>query len=104
MTKKTTKKTSKKEESTKPVEQEKKMPEAKVGDYTFMLNTDEVLSLIQILAFSKDLFMQMSINAATAQDQKGQITYAARSELSAMLYSKFREIASIGEPSSRELH
>jgi hypothetical protein len=82
----------------------KKMPPINEGDSTFVLEADEVNSLIQILAFSKELFLQMSINAANIQDEKTRVVFAARSELSGMLYRKFREIASIGEPTSRELH
>jgi hypothetical protein len=82
----------------------KSLPAVNSGESTFVLNSDEVSSLVQILAFSKELFMQMSINAADSKDEKSQIIFAARSELSSMLYRKFREIASIGEPTSRELH
>jgi hypothetical protein len=80
------------------------MPPVNDGHYTLVMSIDEVVSMIQILAFSKELFSQMAINAAETKDTKGQAVFTARSELSAILFSRIRALTGIGEPSSRELH
>lgn len=81
-----------------------KMPPINDGHYTLVMSIDEVVSMIQILAFSKELFNQMAVNAADSKDQKSQAVFTARSELSAILFSRIRALTGIGEPSSRELH
>jgi hypothetical protein len=65
---------------------------------------NEVYSMVQILGFSRDVFKQMSLNCAVDGDKKSEEVYAARSELSQILFEKMRSIASIGEPTSRALH
>lgn len=79
-------------------------PPVDEGEFTFVLSADEVLAIVQILAFSKDVFAKMSANSEKDGDINAAKTYATRSELSGLLYEKFRENASIGEPTSRNLH
>lgn len=74
------------------------------GDYSVVLSSDEVVSLIQILSFSKGVFQQMATQRQVDGDDKSSQVYASRSKLSTLLYEKFRDIAGIGEPLSRELH
>ena len=96
---KSQKKTKKLEEKVADTRQE-----VKPGQHLFVMSDEEVFSLVQILAFSKDIFKQMSLNCAKDGDAKAEGIYAARSELSEILFDKIRTIASIGEPTSRALH
>ena len=74
------------------------------GNFTIVLSVDEMFSLVQILGFSKEIFERMALN----YDKDGQLesakVYAARSELSMILFKKFRAVAGIGEPTSRDVH
>ena len=79
-------------------------PEVKSNEHLFVMSTEEIFSLVQILAFSKDIFKQMSINVGIEGDLKGQEAFAARSELSAILLKKVSDIVNLGEPTSRDLH
>lgn len=99
VTKKKTKKT-----ASKPVEETKVLPQVREGDLTFVMSRDEVYSLVQILGFSRDVFKQMSLNCGLEGDKQAEEAYAARSELSLILFNKIRQIASIGEPTSRAFH
>jgi len=97
------KKTTKKK-ATSEQPPEKQLPTVVEGDLTFVLTRDEVFSLIQILSFSRDVFKQMSLDRAVEGDVKSEAAYAARSQLSELLFTKIRQIASIGEPTSRAFH
>ena len=88
----------------KTTEQQPPKPPVREGEFTFVLSTEEVLAVVQILAFSKDTFTAMSSNAQKEGNVKASEVFAARSELSGLLYDKFRDVASIGEPTSRHLH
>jgi hypothetical protein len=68
------------------------------------MSSEELFSIIQILSFSKDIFHQMSLNCIKEGDDKTGQVYEARSSLSLILYSKFKTLANIGEPTSREVH
>lgn len=103
MATKKTKAKPKKKTPTK-IEELRALPEAKPGDYTLVMTSNEVFSLIQILGICRDIFKQMSLNCAIEGDIKGEAAYSARSEASDILFSKIRQIASIGEPTSRALH
>jgi hypothetical protein len=95
----------KKTTQTKSEEQPKKvLPPLGPDEYTFIMSANEVYSLVQVLSFSRDIFKQMSLNCAVEGDAKGEAAYAARSELSEILFTKLRTIASIGEPTSRAFH
>jgi hypothetical protein len=84
--------------------EKKSLPDIKPGEHTFVMNNDEIFSLVQILSFSRDIFKQMSLNCGVEGDTESEAAFAARSELSDILFGKIRKIASIGEPTSRELH
>lgn len=88
----------------KKTEELKPKQEVKANEHLFVMTNDEVFSLVQILSFSRDVFKQMSMNCAIEGDIKAETVYAARSELSNILYEKIRTLASIGEPTSRALH
>lgn len=98
-----TKKTTKTKKSPIVVEQPK-LPTIKHGEYTFVLSEEELFSLAQILSFSRDVFKQMSLDRGVAGDGQAEAIFAARSELSSILFHKMKLIANIGEPTSRELH
>ncbi len=75
------------------------------GDnFSVVMTVDEMFSLVQILSFSKDIFERMSKNCHKDGDIKSSDVYSARSQLSMLLYKKFKDIAGIGEPTSREVH
>ena len=86
----------------------KKVKEAKPpvqnDEYSVVMTNDEVSAIIQILGFSKEVFEQMALNALKDKDETTSKIYSARSQLSLMLYSKFKDILKIGEPTSREIH
>ena len=103
-TKKTKTKKTTKAEVPAPVVEERKLPEVQPGEHTFIMSTNEVFSTVQILGFARDVFKQMSMNCAVEGDKKAEEVYAARSELSGILFEKFRITASIGEPTSRAFH
>jgi hypothetical protein len=69
-----------------------------------VFTADEMLSAINILSFSEDIFKQMSLNLAKEGDAKAGDIFAARATLSHMIYSRFRDAAEIGEPTSRDVH
>lgn len=75
------------------------------SEFSCVLNTEEMIALIQILSFSKDIFDNMAVTAmkekATAEIQK---MYATKAQASFILFQKFRDIANIGEPKSRDVH
>ena len=98
------KKTTKKKATTETKSEEKTLPVVKDNEHTFIMTNEEVFSLVQILSFSRDIFKQMSLNCAVEGDTKAEAVFAARSELSDILYGKIRQIASIGEPTSRAFH
>ena len=83
---------------------EVKKPDIAEGEYSFCMTIDEMLSMIQILTFSKEMFNQMSINCLKEGDEKSAAVYAARVELSQILYRKISQVARIGEPLSRDIH
>ena len=91
--------------TTKKIEPEEKprliVPE---GCYSLILSKDELVSAIQTLGFSKELFTQMALNCRKDGDEQSAKVYSARSELSWLLYRKFKVVAGIGEPTSSEVH
>lgn len=76
----------------------------KDNQYSLMMSAEEVYSVVQILSFSKEIFAQMSLNYVNEGNQKAAAIFAARSELSKILYQKISDMASIGEPTSKEIH
>lgn len=88
----------------KKTETLKSKPAIEPANYSVVMNSDELFSIIQLLSFSRDVFDQMSKNYAETGDEKSGSIARARSELSVILWNKFRVIANIGEPISRDLH
>jgi len=76
----------------------------KDDEYSVVMTAQEMLSVIQIFSFARDIFDQMAVNLVKDGDEKTADVYSARARLSMMLYTKFRDIANIGEPTSREVH
>ena len=74
------------------------------NNYSVVLTSDEIVSTIQLLSFSKTIFNQMAEDSLKAGNEKSAQVYAARAGLSLLLFEKFRDVAGIGEPESRELH
>lgn len=72
--------------------------------YSLTMSSKELISLMQILSFAKQVFEQMAVNL----DKEGQLeeakTYIARSHISEVLFNKFQMLADIGEPTSRDVH
>lgn len=68
------------------------------------LTAEEMLSAIQILGFSKDMFEQMALDRNKAGDEKATMIWSARANLSMLLWLKLKDVANIGEPSSDQLH
>lgn len=79
-------------------------PPIQDGNFNVLLSVEEMFSLVQILGFSKEIFEKMSDNCRISGDEKAMEVYAARSELSLLLWHKLKVTANIGEPSSREVH
>jgi hypothetical protein len=74
------------------------------GSYSMVFTQDELFSAIQILSFAQVVFEQMSVNCHKEGDDKAMQIWAARAKLSLLLYGKFKDVAVIGEPTSREVH
>jgi hypothetical protein len=72
--------------------------------YSLVVSREEVLSAVQILSFAQHMFEQMAVEANKDGDAKATSQWAARAKLSVLLYTKFRDVANIGEPDSTELH
>ncbi len=94
----------KKTTSKKKIEKKVKPKLIPEGSYSLVMSAEEMLSMIQILSFSREVFEQMAVNCHREGDEKGMQVYGARSKLSWMLYEKFRDVAGIGEPSSDQVH
>lgn len=94
---KKTKKTATKTEEKPPVLVEP-------GNFTMVLSTEEMMSAVQILGLAKDIFGQAAVDSRAAGNEKSAAVFLARSELSLMLYRKFRDVARIGEPESGLMH
>ena len=79
-------------------------PEVGPDEFTVVLSKDEMVSLTQILHFSKNVFAEMALNL----QKEGNIVDAenmnARSALSKILFTKFKDLTLIGEPESRQVH
>lgn len=89
---------------TKMTKKKADKPKIEEGSFSIVLNVEEMFSLIQILSFSKEVFEKMSENCRKDGNDKSMRVYGARSQLSLILYEKFKIIAGIGEPTSREVH
>jgi hypothetical protein len=68
------------------------------------MSREELLSSIQVLSFAKSVFEQLAANAKKDGDDEALAAWVARAKLSLLLSSKLRDVAKIGEPTSREVH
>jgi hypothetical protein len=82
----------------------KDMPPATQDDITVVYSKNEVLSLAQILLFSKNVFAEMSVNFLKEGNPADAETMNARSLLSQHLLAKIQTIEEMGEPESRQVH
>lgn len=93
------------EKKTKTKKIEVKKPRiVEQGNFSVVLTSDELFSMIQVLSFSREVFSQMAYDCKTLGDDRAATVWGARSELSYMLFKKFRDVAEIGEPVSNEVH
>lgn len=83
---------------------EKKPPIVTGNEFSTVLSSDEIVSLVQILTFAKQVFDQMTATAVKDKNDVEAAIWGARSKLTSMLYAKFRDVADIGEPTSRQIH
>jgi hypothetical protein len=74
------------------------------NEYSMVFTADEMLSVINILSFSKEIFNQMAATLEKEGDLKSGEIYTARAIMSQLIYAKFRDTAAIGEPTAREIH
>ena len=72
--------------------------------YTLVLTRDELLSAVQILTFVHGMFEQMVLDSSKKGDEKAMAGWTTRAVQTKLLYLKLRDVASIGEPDSREVH
>lgn len=102
---------SSKERKKKPAKSKKKRqkqqePPKLIEDdnYTVIMSREEILSSIQVLTFAKSVFEQLAQNSKKDGDAEALAAWIARAKLSLMLCIKLRDVAKIGEPTSREVH
>jgi len=79
-------------------------PLLRADEFSLVFTADEMLSIINILSFSKDIFDQMAQSLNKEGDPKAGEVFSARAVVSQIIYGKFRDAAEIGEPTSREVH
>lgn len=79
-------------------------PPVKFNEFSFNMAVDEMLSMVEILGFSKEIFEKMAQNCAIDGNADGHKMFMARSQIAYSLYEKFKHVAEIGEPISREIH
>ena len=96
------KKTTKKVKPTAPEPTKPNLIEP--GSYSVVYSRDEMISSVQMLSFGQTVFEQIAVTCHKEGNDKSMEMWAARSKLCAMLCEKLRNIAKIGEPTSREVH
>ena len=69
-----------------------------------MLTPDELYSMIQILSFSREIFEQLAITSEKDGKEQARALYAARAQLSSLLYDRLKSVSRAEEPVSRTLH
>ena len=82
----------------------KEMPPVAPDEVTVIYSKNEILTLANILIFSKQVFAEMSANFLKEGNNADAETMNARSLLSQHLLSKLQSIDDIGEPESRQIH
>jgi hypothetical protein len=68
------------------------------------MSREEILSSIQVLSFAKSVFEQLAANSKKDGEADALAAWIARAKLCLLLSSKLRDVAKIGEPTSREVH
>lgn len=83
-----------------------KKPEVQVppGCVTWVVSTEELVILAQLLSFAQTSSQTIALEAANQGDAETAGTFTARAELSAYLVNKIKTLTNIGEPSSSEKH
>lgn len=72
--------------------------------FTVVMAREELLSSISVLTFAKNVFEQLAVNSKKDGDADAVAVWSARAKLSLALCSKLRDVANVGEPTSREVH
>jgi len=80
------------------------MPDVGPLVVTVALSKEEMISLAQILMFSKNVFAEMALSLEKEGKSVDAESMNARSVLSQLLFTKFKNLALIGEPESRQVH
>lgn len=94
----------KKKSTKKKIEEVAKPSLIAPGYHGVILSTEEMLSAIQILGLARDIFNQCAVDTKATGNESASLIYAARAELSMMLYKKLRDVARVGEPTSDMVH
>jgi hypothetical protein len=92
----------KKKTTTKKKSEPTSVPGVQPGYHNIALSEEDCNVLIQVLAASTQVFEQVAV--AAEPNSELQRMYQARSQLSALLFSKLKRMLFIGEPTSREIH
>jgi len=79
-------------------------PPIEEGSFSVVLSVEDMFSLVQILSISKSIFEKTGEACLKDGDEKSAQVFYARAKLSLLLYDKFKTVAGIGEPTSREVH
>ena len=74
------------------------------GYISLEIAPDELFSIIKLLQFSKDLFINVASDALTKNDSTTFDAYASKAKEAENFHSKFGVLAQIGEPERREIH
>jgi hypothetical protein len=98
------KKTTKKKTSSEIVPERKLKTPVKPGCFSMVFTADELITAIQILKLSEEMFEQLAHNMYKAGNASETQIYAARAQLSKLLHDKLTLVAEVGEPISRDVH
>lgn len=96
--------------TTKLVDPEEKDPGRKQvtdvnpGCISFQMTEQELAATIELLQFAKTSFGNLAAYATSNGDDKQAEVYLTREEISAVLLGRYKALAVIGEPKSRDVH
>ncbi len=74
------------------------------GHINVVLSSNDFISILEILSFSKGLFEQMSVQLGKESKEKAKLMYALNAQLAHQLHAKFAAAYQVGEPSSKEIN
>ena len=80
------------------------IPSVLANEVTIVVSKEDLLSMIQLLAFSRDVFANMALTLLQDGNEADSKTISARSILAGTICSKLKDIAVVGEPESRQVH